>query len=113
MAFWPMQRMPSRWHEVWMMSDDDGLGTISGINRENVENSKVLGAVHTVTPGRYEVTEYRRDGPAHSEEMVTLDEPLDGLVVEEVFEGRYLYNVMVLEETNRGMFLLVPADAIE
>lgn len=85
------------------------LGRVSGIG--NTKETPI-GDVVTIRPGTYEVTTYTNEGPAHSAEEVEVAEQIEGLLVEEIYEGRYFYNVAVKNEQNQTIFLLVPKQGV-
>ena len=59
---------------------------------------KPLGLKITLKPGKYELIGYDEDsGPYHSDKTHILNKPTDGLVIQDVWEGLWTYNILIYD----------------
>jgi len=68
----------------------------------------IIGKKVTLKPGRYEVIGYDETGPYHSDETKIIQEPTGGLVMTDVWEGAWSYNVLIYDED--GTEIIVNAE---
>lgn len=86
------------------------LDEISGIGKIK---DTIIGNKMKVAPGEYEVTSYTEEGGAHSTNYVTVEEEIEGLAVEEIWQGAYSYNIAITNRENQTIFILVPEEDLE
>lgn len=89
------------------------------VEHHTSENSKYypepLGRKVNVKPGKYEIIDYGREGPSHSETIHNLDKNTEGLIIEEVWEGCELYNFLFYDDKEGANIIIVvePSDIID